>query len=96
MKAHNHLHSAVHGFWLVEELVEVVDRCAGCGELSRVVYICLGLQCDQASCTYGGGEKDHCKPNAVIMLVTYIPSIPFENSTMAKNQALHYNNNACN
>jgi len=37
-----HLYSAVHGFWPVEELAELADGPAGCGEVAKGwVFMCL-------------------------------------------------------
>jgi len=35
------------------------------------VFICLELHCDEDICTYGSGEKDWNKHDAVTALVTY-------------------------
>lgn len=43
------LYSAVHSFWLMKVLEELVDGPTGCGE--GWVFICLELQCDKAQCT---------------------------------------------
>ena len=44
-------YSAVHDFWLVEELAELADGPTGCGEVTKG-------RCLFASCTCRGREKD--------------------------------------
>jgi hypothetical protein len=42
LKAQSHLYSAVHGFWLLEMLVKLVERPSGWDELARVGVYLLG------------------------------------------------------
>ena len=49
----------------------------------------LKLRSDKVSCTYGSGEKDYTKHDAVTALVTHSWPIRLK-ITLAKNHAQHY------
>jgi len=58
----------VNGFWLVEELAELVDGPTGCGKVVREsVFICLELQRDKVNCTPQGEDK-RTTPHMMLLL----------------------------
>jgi len=81
----------VHGFWLVEVLVKLVDRPTGWGELARVGVYLLGTSVWQGQLhLWRWRERPHqtrwCHCISDLFLAYHL-KIP-----LAKNQALHYNN----
>ena len=63
------LYSAIHGLYPVDGLTGLADGPTWYDVVPSGG--CLELHSDKVSCTYGSGEKDYTKHDAVTALVTH-------------------------